>query len=170
MYELKENEKLTPVVVYAENMLIYGKLVTKKIVRVSILLRTDSAPNYLHLLNAQIIHADQSAKRKAFNELFFPTALAIGFHVAPNEEINLDYDSQEANRQMATVQTTMNSFSIHGKIRISSQTEMSASLEVLRTTWLSLYDATVTNPYLAQMKIETPMLLVRPEKIAFGVD
>jgi len=169
VYELKENEKTTPVVVYAENMLVYGKIVTKEIVRVSILLRTDSAPNYLHLVNTQIIQTDSKGKRMSFDEIFFPTKLAIGFHVAPNEEVNLDYDAKEVNRRMAPVRAIMNSFLIDGKLRISSQTEMSASLEVLRTAWLSLYDATITNTYLPAMKIETPMLLVRPEKIAFGL-
>ncbi len=170
MYEPKENEKTTPVVVYAENMLIYGRLVTKKIVRVNIILRTDSAPNYLHLLNAKLIRTDLKRERKSFDELYFPTSLVLGFHVAPQEEIILDYDPQEANRKMASIQAILQSFSIRGKIRISSQTETSTSLEVLRIAWLSIYDAVITTPHLPKIKIETPMLLVRPEKTAFGLN
>jgi len=31
-----------------------------------------------------------------------------------------------------------------------------------------LYEASITNPYLPQMKTQAPMLLVRPERTSFG--
>jgi hypothetical protein len=57
-----------------------------------------------------------------------------------------------------------------GKIRISTHTDLETSLEVARVSWLSLYEAAITNPHLPQMPLlNTPMVLVNPAHIAFGV-
>ena len=169
MYELKANEKATPVVVYTENTLIHGEIVTRDIVRVNILMRTEGAPNYLHLLNAQIIYPDNATKIVKFAELFVPATEAIGYHVAPGTEIELDYDKSEENRKMQPVKAAMGSFFIDSKIRISTHTDLSTTLDVSRTAWLSLYEAEITNTYLSQMKVEAKMILIRPEKILFGL-
>jgi hypothetical protein len=57
-----------------------------------------------------------------------------------------------------------------GKIRISTQTEVGVSLEVARVSWMSLYDVSITNPYLPQMPpIQVAMVLVNPNQVAFGL-
>ena len=169
MYEVAANEKMTPVMVYTEDTLIHGQIVTRDIVRVHILLRTEGAPNYLHLLNAQIIRPDNAAKTVKSDALFVPIGEVIGFHVAPNVEIDLDYEESEGNRRMLPVKVTMGSFLLDGAIRISTQTELKTSLEVSRITWLSLYNISISNTYLAQMKVQAEMILVRPEKVSFGL-
>ena len=60
-------------------------------------------------------------------------------------------------------------FVMKGKIRISTQTEVGVSLELARVSWLSLYDVSISNPYLPQMTtIQVPMVLVNPNHSAFG--
>ena len=169
MYELKPDEKLTAVMAYTENALFHGQIVTREIVRVNILLRTEGAPGYLHLLNAQLIRPGSTPKTIKFDEFFVPTKEVIGFHVAPGEDSNLDYDETEVNRRMSAVKVVMGSFLVDSKIRISTQTDFSTSLEVSRTDWLSLYEASISNLYLSQMSVQTAMLLVRPEAVSFGV-
>ena len=169
MYELKANEKATPVVVYTEDTLIHGEIVTRDIVRVNILMRTEGAPNYLHLLNAQIIHPDNATKIVKFAELFVPATEVIGFHIAPGTEVELDYDKHEENRRMQAVKVVMGSFFIDSKIRISTHTDLGTTLDVSRTAWLSLYEAQITNTYLVQMNVPAEMILIRPEKISFGL-
>ena len=169
MYELAENEKTTPVMIYTEDTLIHGQIVTREIVRVHILPRTEGAPNYIHLLNAQIIRPDNAAKTLKFDELFTPLSEVIGFHVAPNVELDLDYEESEENRRLMPLKVAMGSFLLNSKIRISTQTALKTSLEVTRTTWLSLYDASISNTYLAQMNVQAKMILVRPQKVSFGL-
>ncbi|MBT3321914.1 MAG: hypothetical protein HN392_06475 [Anaerolineae bacterium] len=168
MRELNEDEKKTPVVIYTEEALLHGQIITREMMRVHIMLRTDSAPSFLHLQETQIVRIGDTVKTTKFDEIYFPTHKIIGFHVSPEDEIDLDYDKKEANRRMVPVRAAMGPFLIDSKIRISTQTELSASLEVSRSAWLSLYDATISTPYLAQMNMQVPMLLIRPEKVGFG--
>ena len=169
MYELKPNEIKTPVMLYTENSLIHGMVITRDIIRISIYPRTESVPRYMHLLNAQQIHPADTVKSMKFNELFVPTTEIIGFHAAPNIEVELDYEESEANRRLVPVRALLGSFMLKSNIRISTQTELDNSLEVTTSSWLSLYEGSITNPYLPQMNVKVPMLLVRPEKVAFGL-
>ena len=169
MYILKNNEKATPVMVYTESTLIHGQVVTTEFLRVNIWLRTEGAPKYIHMLNAQMIYPGAAVKTVKFDEIFIPTGEIIGFHVAPGVEVELDYDPGEANRMVIAVSAIAGSFVIKSQMRISSQTELRTSLEVARTNWLSLYEAQITNPFLPQMNVQVPMLLVQPEKVPFGL-
>jgi hypothetical protein len=43
-------------------------------------------------------------------------------------------------------------------------------IERSENNWFSVYDATVENPFLSQMPaIQTPMLLVNPAQVSFGL-
>ncbi len=169
MQDISENQKITPVMVYTEDALYHGKIITKKIVRTNIFLRTEGAPTYLQLYEAQMIRPGTTIKTKKFDELFVPVNAIICFHAAPNTETELDYDSYEENRRMMPVTVALGSFLFNCTIRISTQTELSASLEVSRMNWLSLYEASISNPYLPKMNVQVPMLIARPEKATFGI-
>ena len=169
MYELKDDEKITPVMLYTEDALYHGRLITRKMVRVNIFLRTEGAPTYLHLREAQIINPGNTIRTKKFDEIFVPTKSIIGFHTAPEVEIELDYEVQEKNRRMMPVTAILSSFSIYSSIRISTQAVLSSALDIIRMEWFSLYDAKITNPYLPQMNVQVPMLIMRPEKVSLGL-
>lgn len=172
MYILRPDEKTTPVMLYTQDALVRGDVVTKQsVLRVNIWLRTDGAPNYMHVLKPQVVvFGGAPVKPLTFSEIFFPTTQLIGFHTLPPTDEALDYDPAEANRMMQDVQVLMGTFVVMGKIRISTQSELAASLEVARISWLSVYDAEITNPYLPQMpQMRVPMMLVNPSHVAFGV-
>jgi hypothetical protein len=172
MYILRPDEKTTPVMLYTQDSLVRGDVVVKQsVLRVNIWLRTDGAPNYMHILKPQVIvFGGAPVKPLAFSEIFFPTSQLIGFHTLPPTDETLDYDPSEANRMMQDVQVLMGTFVVKGKIRISTQSELAASLEVARISWLSIYDAEIANPYLTQMPpIQVPMMLVSPNHVAFGL-
>ncbi|MCF6278547.1 MAG: hypothetical protein L3J16_07365 [Anaerolineales bacterium] len=170
MYELEANEKTTPVMVYTPNALLHGKVVTKEAVRVNIWLRTEGAPEFLHILDAQMIYlGGGAAKSFKYAEMFFPKDHVIGFHPAPGVESVLDYSEDEANRLMTPVNVLLGSFHCKSKVRVSSQTNFGASLEVSRTEWMSVYEAEITNPYLPQMNVKVPLLLIRPNRAVFGM-
>ena len=95
----------------------------------------------------------------------------IAFHILPPANEPLDYEETEANRMMQSVDVLVGTFIMKGKIRISTQTEVGTSLEVARVSWMSLYDAVITNPYLPQMPpMHIPMLLVNPMHVAYGLN
>jgi hypothetical protein len=58
-----------------------------------------------------------------------------------------------------------------GNIRVSTQTEVGVSLEMAGVSWMSIYDVSISNPYLPQMSaIQVPMALVNPNHVAFGLN
>jgi hypothetical protein len=173
MYILRPDEKTTPVMLYAQDRLVRGEVVTKEnVLRVNIWLRTDGAPKYMHVLKPQVlVFGGTPVKPLTYSEIYFPTSQVIGFHTLPPTDEPLDYDPEEANRMMQDVQVLVGTFIVKGKLRISTQTELAASLEVARLTWLSLYEVEITNPYLPQMPpLQLPMMMVDPQHVAFAVD
>ena len=171
MYTLAPNEKTTPVVVYARSKLIQGDLVTQENVRVSIWLRMHELPNYIHLLNAKILFFGGSPpKSLAYSEYYFPTERIIAFHLAPPASDVLDYDPDASDRVLADVNLILGEFMLKGKIRISTRADLATGLEVSHMTWLSVYEAEITNPFQQQIPvIHVPMLLVNPRLVSFGI-
>lgn len=172
MYTLRPDEKTTPVMLYSQDSLVRGEVVTREnVLRVSIWPRTDGAPNYMHILKPQVIvFGGTPVKPLTFSEIYFPTSQLLGFHLLPPADEPVDYDPDEANRMMQDVDVLLGTFVAKGKIRISTQTELAASLEVTRHAWLSLYDVEMINPYLPQMPaMHLPMMLINPERVAFAL-
>lgn len=172
MYVLKSDEKTTPVMVYTHHNVVRGEVVTKQnILRINIWLRTDGAPRYLHILKPQVlVFGGGPAKALSYAEIFFPVAEAIAFHTLPPTDEPLDYDPGEANRTMEAIEIMLGTFVMKGKTRISTQTEISTSLEMARVSWMSIYEVSVTNPYLPQMAaLQVPMALVNPNRVPFAL-
>jgi hypothetical protein len=170
MKPLAPDERTALVMLYTHNMLVRGDVVTKESLRVSIWLRTQGVPNYIHLIKPQVIlFGGSPPKSLAYSEIFIPTAEVLGFHLAPPEHDPLDYDATELNRMMQPVDVMIGSFLVKAKIRISTQTDVATSLDVTRASWLSVYDADISNPYLSQFSVQVPMLLVNPSHVSFGM-
>ncbi len=171
MYNLTPDEKATTVMVYSQNALVRGDLVTRQNVRVSIWLRTQGVPNYIHILKPQVlIFGGTPPKNLSYQQIFFPVANIIGFHIAPPAADPPDYELNEANRTMVDANVLVGTFTMKGKVRISTQTDFATSIEVARAAWVSVYEADISNPYLPQMPvIHVPMLLARPEQVSFGL-
>jgi len=171
MYTPASDVKITPVMLYTQNAFIRGDVVTKQnVLRVNIWLRTDGAPKYLHILKPQVlVFGGNPAKALSYSEIYFPAAQLIGFHTLPPTDEPVDFDSNEANRMMQPVDVLVGSFVMKGKIRISTHTDVGASLEMARVAWMSLYEVEITNPQLPQMPVlHVAMVLVNPAHVAFG--
>jgi hypothetical protein len=172
MYTLASDEKAAGVMVYTQNMLIRGDAVTKQNNRVSVWLRTEGAPDYMHLLNAQVVNlAGNAPKTVSFSEMHLPTVQVIGFHLTPPAHDPLDYDETEKNRRMQPITLLVGTFHFNGLIRISTLVDLGTSITSGRSVWLSVYDVKVTNPLLPQMgEVRVPMLVVRPGQVGFGLN
>lgn len=170
MKALASDEKLVTTMVYTMNMLARGEMIIKESMRVSILLRTQGVPNYIHLFNPNVISfSGTPPKPIALSEIFIPTVQVIAFHIAPPEHDPMDYDPTELNRIMQPMDIVIGSFLAKARIRISSQTDVATSLDVSRASWSSVYEANIVNPYLPQFNIQVPMLLVNPNMVSFGI-
>lgn len=172
MYILRPDERTTPVMLYTQEAVVRGDVVTKESVhRINIWLRTDGAPKYMHILKPQVlVFGGSPVKALTYSEIYYPTAQLIAFHILPPASEPLDYDPEEASRMMQSVDVLVGTFVMKGQIRISTHTELGVSLESARVSWMSLYDVSITNPYLPQMPpLQVPMVLVNPNQVAFGL-
>jgi hypothetical protein len=72
---------------------------------------------------------------------------------------------------MEPVTVLLGSFVVKGKVRISTQTGFGTSIATSRMSWMSIYEADISNPLLPQMaNLAVPMLVVRPNHISFALD
>ena len=171
MYILRPDEKTAPVMLYTKEAVVRGDVVAKQSnLRVNIWPRTDGVPKYMHLLKPQmLVFGGGLAKPLSYAEIFFPTIELIAFHTLPPTDEPLDYEPNEANRTMEWIEVMVGTFIMKGQIRISSQTEVGVSLEMARVSWMSLYDAVISNPQLSQMQpLHVPMVLINPARVFFG--
>ena len=172
MYILRPDEKTSLVMLYTQHNVVRGEAVIKQNVpRVNIWLRTDGAPRYVHVLKPQVlVFGGSPVKSLSYSELYFPTSEVVAFHTLPPTDEPLDFDPNEADRRMEPVDLLVGTFVMSGKIRISTHTEVDTTLESARVSWISVYDVSITNTYLPQMPaLQTPMVLINPSHVAFGL-
>jgi len=171
MYTLTAEEKATPVMIYTRNTLVSGDVVTRQNIRVSVWLRTEGAPEYMHLLKPQILNLiGNPPKTLSYTEMYLPTPELIGFHLSPPAHDPMDYDDSEMNRRMQPVSVVAGCFVFKGTIRVSTQVDLGTSIISGRAIWLSIYNVKISSPNLPQMaEIQVPMLLVRPTKVYFAL-
>jgi hypothetical protein len=171
MYTLRPDEKTAPVMLYSSHSVVRGEAVVKQNVpRVNIWLRTDGVPRYIHVLKPQVlVFGGSPAKVLSYSELYFPTSEVIAFHTLPPVEEPLDYDPSEPDRRMESVDLVVGTFVMKGKIRVSTHTEVDTTLESAVVSWMSVYEVSITNPYLPQMPaLQVSMVLIQPSHVAFG--
>lgn len=171
MYTLAADEKVTTVMLYTNNSLVRGELVTKDSARVSIWLRMQGQVHYVHIHKAQVLNfGGPLTKSIAYDEIYVPITQIMAFHMVPPAEEPLDYDPSEPNRAMHDVLISLGNFSAKGKVRISTHADFATSIEVAHAGWLSVYDAEITTLFVPQFPaFQAPMMLVNPMVVSFGV-
>lgn len=171
MYTLAADEKATTVLLYTENALIRGELVTKQNARVNIWLRMQVEVNYLHIHNPQILaFGGPLTKSMISDEIYCPLSQIYGFHLAPPANEALDYDDSEPNRVMKDVNLMLGSFNVKGKLRISTHSDFAKTIEGAHAGWLSVYDADVTPLFVPSFPaMQAPLMLVNPRVMSVGL-
>jgi hypothetical protein len=171
MYTLAADEKATTVLIYTENALVRGELVTKQSARVSIWLRMQVEVNYLHIHRPQILAFGGPQTKSMINdEMYCPLSQIYGFHLAPPADEPLDYDASEPNRAMKEANLLLGDFTVKGNLRISTHADFATAIEGVHAGWLSVYDAEVSPLFVSSFPVMTaPMMLVNPKVVSFGV-
>lgn len=171
-YQLAEDEKLTLVMLYTANTLIRGEVITKESIRVSIWLRTQAMPEFMHMLNAHVLVFGGAgpAKQVSYSELVVPTGEVLAVHLVPPAHDPLDYDESEVNRVTEPVSALIGTFVFDGHMRLSTQSNIPTAIGIGRTPWLSLYDLAIHNPHLSAMGVlKVPMAMVRQTHVLYGI-
>jgi len=171
MYTLAPDEKATTVMIYTQNSLVRGDLVTKATARVNIWLRMQGQVHYVHVHKPQVLmFGGPLTKSLSYDELYLPISQVVGFHIVPPAEEPLDYDPSEPNRAMKEVQLALGNFSAKGNVRISTHADFATSIEVAHAGWLSVYDAEISTLFVPQFpEFHTPLMLVNPMAVNFGI-
>lgn len=170
MRQLRADERLVMVMVYTPNMLVRGGMIAREGARVSIWLRTQGVTSFVHLVNSQALIFGHGAPRPvSYAEMYVPTSQVIAFHIAPPAAEPLDYDPNETQREMVSVTVMLGTFVAKAKLRVSTKTDLAASLEMLHKTWISLYEAEISNPNLPQFNVKVPMILINADAAGIGV-
>jgi hypothetical protein len=172
MAALSSEEKSTTVMVYTQNMLARGNVVTKQGVRVSTWLRTQGVPEHLHLLNPTVIHFGSGViKTLNYSEMYVPLSTVIAFHLAPPATEPLDYAEDETNRMLAPVTSLPGTFQFKGYLRISSLATLNTSIELAYSAWLSLYNVDVINLSMPQVpSFHVYMVLINPKQVSLAIE
>ncbi len=172
MYTLAPGEKSSLVMAYTSIMLVRGEVVTAENVRVNTWLRTQGVPEYMHILKPQVlVLGSGSVKTMTYSEIFLPVSTVIGFHPIPPTENPMDYAEDEKNRVMVPVTALIGTFLFKGKLRISSLSGLTTSIELAHSSWTSFYDVEVTNPYLPQLQpLHVPLTLISSKAASFAVE
>jgi len=170
MHTLAPDEKATTVMIYTVNSLVRGDLITKQSSRVSIWLRMQGQVHYIHLHKPQVLALGGAlTKSVVYDELHFPIAQILGFHPAAHSDEPLDYDPDEPNRIMKSMELLLGGFLVKGKLRISTHADFATAVEVAHSGWLSVYDAEVTPMFVQGFPImHAPLMLVNPMLVGFG--
>jgi hypothetical protein len=166
---LAPDEKLTPVMVYTQDILARGLAVTKENIRVSIWLRTQGMPEYIHLKQTNLLVFGGSLQTHQLQDCYIPTQQVAAFHMLPPAVDPMDYDPSEANRKMEPITALVGTFRFNGKMRMSTQTDFSTFLTISRSSFFSIYDIEITNNSLQGMGVlRVPMALIRPSMVTFA--
>jgi len=170
-YEKMADEKLTPTIFYTQNMFIKGEALSKENIRVSTWLRTVAMPDFVHIFNAQLLVFGAGAVQSAtYQELLVPTPQILAYHMLPPAKDAVDYDEAEPNRKMEPCTLLVGTFRMNGHVRMASQFDLCKNLEVNRSSFMSIYEVEISNPALPNMGvIHVPMMLIRPNTVAFGL-
>ena len=150
MASLAPEEKSTLVMVYTGNSLIRGEVITKQAVRVSTWLRTQGVPDYIQLFKPTVIFFGTAIKVYEFKQVFVPVYEIIAFHLTPPVDEQLDYDENETNRVMEPVIALPGAFIFKGTVRVPARAELSSSIELAHSDWVSLYDVDISSPVMPQ--------------------
>jgi hypothetical protein len=167
--QLNADEKTSHLMVYTQQSLIWGQVITKQAVRVSTWMRTEMAPQYMRIINAQMLLLGGAApKPLKFQELLVQSDQVLAYHVLPPTSEPIDYDPNEPNRKMEPTAAIVGVYRFDGTIRMADQTNLERYLSVSKAVFHSLYDASMTCPVMPSIKgVSAPMVLIRDTAVTF---
>lgn len=170
-YAAAADEKIVPVMAYTSTTLYIGEVIVKNLVRVSTWLRTNMAPDIIHLYRAKCLQiiSGEGARPQAYPEIFLPTAQIIAFHILPPAKEQLDYDANEPNRRMEPATAIVGLFRMDGYLRIASKSDLAKFIELSKETFTGMYDVEIVHPGMPSLGVvRASYVMVRQANTAFA--
>lgn len=170
-YQLKDGEKVSSVMIYTNERLVWGEVITMEAIRVSTWLRTPAIPQFMCVYDAHELRfgSSETPRPQSFQELYLPSAQIIAFHIKPPGRDPLDYDPNEQMRKMEPTTALVGWFRFDGFLRMSTQTNVSRFLDVSKETFTALYDIDITQPAMPALGVvRTPFALLRTDNVWFS--
>ncbi|MFH1632594.1 MAG: hypothetical protein ABIG63_01085 [Chloroflexota bacterium] len=165
-----EDEKLSPVMIYTPQKLIWGQLISKQAIRVSTWMQTGMTPTYMSITDAQtmIFGAGQSTKTFKSSVLHIQTRQIIAYHLLPPASEAPYYDVNEPNRKMYPTTAFVGVFRFDCTIRIAQQSKLDIFLGVAKGDFLPIFDVLMSCPVMPSLKgMRAPFALVRQNAAMF---
>jgi hypothetical protein len=165
------DERVSSVMLFTATDMIWGEVVTKTSLKVSLWLRSQAIPQFIRLYNASVMQVGMTgaAKPHFHHQLYVPSIMVNAFHLKPPAADPLDYDANEPMRKMEPTTAIIGQFRFDGSFRMSTHTELERFLEVSKEAFASLYDVTITCPVMPNMTpIKVPFTLVRESGVYFA--
>lgn len=162
--------KVTPVMIYTHQSLIWGKVATRPAIRVSIWLQTEMAPLYMRLMDTQILLMSAVSQPQSFkySAISVHTHQINAYHILPPVDEAPYYDPDEPNRKMESVAAIVGNIWFEGQLRMSEQTNMDSYLNVSKSDFMPLFDVKVSCPLLPSIReISAPLVLIRQTEAIF---
>ena len=170
-YPTGPDDKIVPVMVYTTNYLYLGDVIVKNLIRVNTWLRTNMAPDIIHLFRARCVPvlSGDINKSLSFQEVFVPTNQVNAFHIMPPSNEPVDYDANEPNRRMEPMTAIVGPFRMDGSVRIAAKSDLTKFIELAHETFSALYEVDISHPGMASFRtIRVPFVLVRQNTTAFA--
>ena len=170
-FQPDQDEKLTPVMIYTAHKLIWGKALSKQLIHVSYWLMSDMAPNYITLVDAQVLifGAGQTTATLKIPFLNIQTSQINAYHILPPADESPYFGADEPNRKMEPVTVLSSIFRFDASIRMATQSNLYRFLNVTKEEFIPLFDILMTSPVLPAIKgVKSPFALVRQSTAAFS--
>ena len=170
-FEPGEDEKLTPVMIYTAQKLIWGKALSKQLIQVSFWLLSEIAPNYITLVDAQVLifGAGQNSATLKFPFLNIQTSQINAYHILPPADESPYFGSDEPNRKIESVTVLSSIFRFDASIHMATQSNLYRFLSVTKGEFVPLHDVLMTSPVLPAIKgVKSPFALIRQSTATFS--
>jgi hypothetical protein len=170
-YNLADDDKVVPLMVYTDHYMIWGDVIIKQAVRVSIWLRTQAAPDTLCLHNAKmiLIASGITPNPTPVTQIFIKTSEIKAYHILPPQTEPLDYDPNDKNSHLVPIIGLVSTFRMEGTVWMSLHTDLSRFLDIARENYLSLYNAKISCSILPTLgTIQVPHVLIRRTTASFA--
>ena len=118
------DDKTVPTMIYSHQKIIWGDLISRKTIRVSTWLKTEMAPNFITIVNAQILlfGAGETLGKFTFPIMHVHKDQIIAYHILPPADESPYYDKNIPNRIMESVTIIAGIFRFDGQLRFSEKT------------------------------------------------
>ena len=159
-----EDDKAASIMLYTDQYLIWGEVIVKQVIRLSTWLRSNAAPEVIHLYNARsLITTFPGTPHPYFSpEVLIFSNQVIGYHLVPPNKDPIDYDLSEPNRTLFPIMVRVGTFAFEGKMRLSILSSPAKYLEINREEFTGLYDVEINNTIIPELgHMHVPFVLVR---------